>query len=478
MQYHLHIKIADLIILDMLQKNIDFQNKFHFTSLGCARNLVDSEVMIGILLKAGYEIAPAPEEADFLVVNTCGFLESSRQEGIDTIAELFQIKKKEAKVIVAGCMVQKHSGELKERFSNIHYMLGSGDVEKILDAVRSGAQGEAVTSAKSYLEWGEVPRTLSTPKHYAYLKIAEGCKKRCAFCIIPTIKGPLKSKSAEQVLKEFNALLSQGVFEVILIAQDLGDFGKDRKEKGALAQLLREMLKVKKDFWIRLLYLYPDEIDDELIEIIKSDARICPYLDMPIQHINNEMLKAMHRTTSKEQIIGIIEKLRKEIPHVVIRTSLMVGFPGETEEHFAELVSFVQKYPLDNVGIFKFSLEKEAYAARLPNQISDVVKQSRFEKLAAVQNKMVRKRNKRLIGQKIKAIVEGFHPESNLLLRARYSGQCPEIDGQIIINDGRKVTGFGKLYEVEITEVADYDLVGRVVAPVGEKSGGRKLALI
>jgi ribosomal protein S12 methylthiotransferase len=462
----------------MLNRNIIHNNKFHFTSLGCARNLVDSEVMIGILLKAGYEITTEPREAGFLVVNTCGFLESSRQEGINTIQDLFDIKLPDAKVIVAGCMVQKHSGELKDRFPNIHYMLGSGDVEKILDAVKSGQAGEAVTSARSYLEWGEIPRTLSTPKHYAYLKIAEGCKKRCAFCIIPTIKGPLKSKTNEQVLKEFNALLSQGVFEVIMIAQDLGDYGKDRKEKGALAALLREMLKVKKDFWIRLLYLYPDEIDDELIAIIKSDPRICPYLDMPIQHINNVMLKAMHRTTSKEEIIEILSKLRKEIPHVVVRTSLMVGFPGETEEQFEEMVDFVKKVPLDNVGIFKFSLEKEAYAAKLPNQISEEVKQARFEKLAAAQQKVVRKRGKQMIGRKLIAIVEGFHPESNMLLRARYSGQCPEIDGQIIINDGRKVTDFGKLYEVEITDCTDYDLIGTVVAPVAGKKEVRKLALV
>ncbi len=453
-------------------------NKFHFTSLGCARNLVDSEVMIGILLKNGFEITSQPEEADYLVVNTCGFLESSRQEGVQTIQDLFDIKKKTAKVIVAGCMVQKHSGELKEKFPNIHYMLGSGDVEKILDAVRVAEPGEAVTSARSYLEWGEVPRTLSTPNHYAYLKIAEGCKKRCAFCIIPTIKGPLKSKSKEQVMKEFNALLSQGVHEVILIAQDLGDFGKDRKEKGALASLLKEMLQVKKEFWIRLLYLYPDEIDDELIEVIKNDARICPYLDMPIQHINNEMLKAMHRTTSKEEILAILAKLKKEIPHVVVRTSLMVGFPGETEEQFNELVQFVKTGVLDNVGIFKFSLEKEAYAAKLPNQISEEVKQARFEKLAAAQQKMARKRNQKMIGQKLVAVVEGFHPESEMLLRARYSGQCPEIDGQIIINDGRKVTGFGKLYEVEITDATDYDLIGKVIGPVASKREGRKLALV
>lgn len=464
----------------MLNRKINFQNKFHFTSLGCARNLVDSEVMIGILLKAGYEHTPHLSEADYLVVNTCGFLEASRQEGIDTIAELFREKKKDAKVIVAGCMVQKHSGELKERFPQIHYLLGSGDVEKILAAVESGNQGEEVTSARSYLEWGEIPRTLSTPKHYAYLKIAEGCKKRCAFCIIPSIKGPLKSKMEVQVLKEFQALLFQGVFEIILIAQDLGDFGKDRKEKGALAKLLRSMLQVKGNFWLRLLYLYPDEIDDELIEVMKSDPRICPYLDMPIQHISDPVLKAMHRTTSKAEILHTIDRLRKEIPDVSIRTSLMVGFPGETEEQFQELVDFVKKNPLDNVGIFKFSLEKEAYAAKLPNQVSEEVKQARFEKLAKAQEKAVQKRQKRWIGRKILAIVEGFHPESQMLLRARHSGQCPEIDGQIIINDGRKVTAFGDMYEVEITDAAGVDLIGRVLGPaIKEKScSNRRLALV
>jgi ribosomal protein S12 methylthiotransferase len=439
-------------------------NKFHFTSLGCARNLVDSEVMIGILLKGGYEITADLKEADFLVINTCGFLEASRQEGLDTIGEVFKQKKKTAKVIVAGCMVQKHSDLLKENYPQIHYLLGSGDVEKIVDAVRSLEPNEQITSAKSYLEWGEIPRMVSTPKHYAYLKIAEGCKKRCAFCIIPTIKGPLKSKSVEQVLKEFRSLLAQGVFEVVLIAQDLGDFGKDRKEKGALANLLREMLKIDQKFWIRLLYLYPDEIDDELISIMKSDDRICPYLDMPMQHINNEMLKAMHRMTSKEEILAILSTLRKEIPHIAIRTSLMVGFPGETEAQFQELVEFVKKIPLDHVGIFKFSLEKEAFAAKLPNQISEEVKQTRFEKLAAAQQKQVEKQGRRWIGRKVQAIVEGYHPDSKLLLTARHAGQCPDIDGVIIINDARGVDQFGKLYEVEITDAVGYDLIGKVAA--------------
>lgn len=441
-------------------------NKIYFVSLGCSRNLVDSEVMIGILLKNGYEATASLTEADFIVVNTCGFLEASRKESSDTIEELLREKKLGAKLVVAGCMVQKYGAEVREKFPDVHYFLGSGDMEKILEAVQAPIKGEVVTSARSYLEWGEVPRQLSTPKHYAYLKIAEGCAKRCAFCIIPNIKGPLRSKTIAQVVKEFQALLNQGVHEVILIAQDLGDFGKDRKEKEGLEQLVRALLAIEKNFWLRFLYLYPDEITPGIIELMQSDARICKYLDMPIQHINDQILKAMHRKTSRTQIIETITSLRSHMPDLVIRTSLMVGFPGESDEQFEELIEFIQKYPLDNVGIFKYSKEEESFSARLEGHISEEVKQARFERLAAVQNKMVKKGNKRYIGKRLQTVVEGYHPESPLLMRGRFYGQCPEIDGQIIINDGRKVTEFGKLYEVEITDIADYDLIGKVIAPV------------
>ncbi len=454
-------------------------NKIHFVSLGCARNLVDTEVMLGILLKSGYEATDDVSKADYLVVNTCGFLASARKESCDTIESLFEEKKKHAKVIVAGCMVQKHKDELKAQFPEIHYFLGSGDMEKILEAVQSDLKGEAVTSARSYLEWGEIPRQLSTPKNYAYLKIAEGCAKQCAFCIIPKIKGPLKSKPQEQVLKEFDALLAQGVHEVILIAQDLGDYGKERKEKFGLENLVREMLKRKGDFWLRFLYLYPDEITDELLILMASDPRVCAYLDMPIQHINATMLKAMRRKTSREQIVSTIESLRKKLPGAVIRTSLMVGFPGETDEQFEEMVQFIQEHPLDNIGIFKYSREEESSSAKMPGHISEEIKQERFEKLASVQMKIVRKRNRSYIGKKLKVIVEGYHPDSEFLMRGRFYGQCPEIDGQVIINDGRKVDAFGKFYEVEITDVADYDLIGRVLGPIGAapKKASTKLSL-
>lgn len=440
-------------------------NKIHFISLGCPRNLVDSEVMLGILLKAGYEVAPDLPDADYIVINTCGFLEASRNESMDAVQATLEERKKGAKLIVTGCMVQTHSDNLKNRFPGINYLLGSGDVEGILDAVQSTQDGKHVTSARSYLEAGEVPRQISTPNHFAYLKIAEGCRKKCAYCIIPTIKGPLRSKPVEQVTKEFQLLLNQGIKEVILIAQDLGDFGKDQGKKRleGLMELLKSLLAIDKQYWLRLLYLYPDEITDELIALMKSDSRICPYLDMPIQHVNNTILKSMRRATSKEDIIRTITTLRKTIPEIAIRTSLIVGFPGETEEQFEELVQFVKDHPLDNVGIFKFSREPGSAAYDLPNQIDEEVKEKRWKKLMQVQKNQVKKLNKAHIGKTIDVMVEGYHPETKLLMRGRSKGQCPDIDGQVIINDGRKVTGFGQVFKVEITEVADYDLIGRVV---------------
>lgn len=440
-------------------------NKIYFISLGCPRNLVDSEVMLGILLRAGYEAAQELEDADYIVINTCGFLEASRQESMGAVEESLKLRKKTAKLIVTGCMVQTHSEPLKEKFPGINYLLGSGDLEGILQAVQSTADGELITTARSYLEAGEVPRQISTPKHFAYLKIAEGCRKRCAYCVIPTIKGPLKSKPEEQILKEFKLLLDQGVKEIILIAQDLGDYAKDRgaKRSQGLIQLLQELLKVDRPYWLRLLYLYPDEISPELIELMKSDSRICPYLDMPIQHVNDEVLKSMHRATSKDEITTTIKALRKALPDISIRTSLIVGFPGETEEQFEELCQFLKEYPLENVGIFKFSREPGSHAYDHPQQIAEEVKEKRWDKLMQIQKKQVQKLNKKMIGKTLDVVIEGYHPETKLLMVGRYKGQCPDIDGQVIINDCQGVTGFGQIYKVEITDAADYDLVGSVV---------------
>ncbi len=438
----------------------------YFVSLGCSRNLVDTEVMLGRVIERGFEVVQGVENADFVVVNTCGFLKEARDEAYSVIEEIFEEKKESTKVIIAGCMVKKEKKALKRLFPEIHYFLGSGDVGKILDALEAEEPGEAVSKERSYLQEPGEGRVISTSGAYAYLKIAEGCAKRCSFCIIPTIKGPLRSKSNEQVLNEFSALLDQGIFEVVLIAQDLGDFGKDRNEKNGLEFLLKEMLKDKRDFWIRLLYLYPDEITDSLIEVMKSDRRICPYLDMPIQHVNNGLLKAMRRKTSKEQIVDVITKLRADLPGVVIRTSLMVGFPTETEAQFKELLEFVKEYPLDNIGVFTYSPEEEAFSSKMGGQIDEKIKARRRDELMKVQQDAVKKKGLSFVGKKLEVIVEGYHSESELLLTGRYYGQCPEVDGCVILNDWEKVTEFGKRYLVEITEAHDYDLIGKVIADV------------
>lgn len=441
-------------------------NKIHFISLGCPRNLVDSEVMLGILLRAGYEATEALPQADYIVINTCGFLEASRRESAQTIRDSLSERKSGAKLIVTGCMVQTHHEELGKRFPAVDYYLGSGDVEKILEAVQATEKGAQVTSARSYLESGEVPRRLSTPKHYAYIKIAEGCRKRCAYCTIPVIKGPLKSKGKEQILRECRLLLDQGVQELILIAQDLGDYGKDGGWRGSqgLVDLLQSILQsTDRDFWLRLLYLYPDEITDDLIALMQSDPRICPYLDMPIQHIDDTILKAMRRTTSRAQILATLPKLRAALPDVAIRTSLIVGFPGETESQFRQLVDFLQEQELDHVGIFKYSREKNSHADTLPDHLSDSVKNRRYHTLMKVQQKVVEGKNSRFVGKTLPIIVEGYHPDSKLLLRGRHRGQCPDIDGQVIINDGRNVQAFGTRYQLKVTGYSGYDLVGTVV---------------
>ncbi|NDE63406.1 MAG: 30S ribosomal protein S12 methylthiotransferase RimO [Chlamydiae bacterium] len=441
-------------------------NTLSFVSLGCSRNLVDTEVMLALLLKNGYEVASNPDKADFHIINTCGFLEAARQEAIDTVARTLKVMKPSAKIIVTGCMVSIQKNKLADLFPEIHYFLGSADIDKILTAVRSFEKGEIVSTAKSFLQNGEVPRLTSTPKHYAYLKIAEGCRKQCAFCIIPKIKGPLSSKSLEQIDKEFQALIHQGVKEVILIAQDLGDFGKDRRENQALHALLRHLLKKEGQFWIRLLYLYPDEIDEDLIALIQSDSRVLPYLDMPIQHINDRLLKLMFRKTSRQDILSTIQKLREQIPHIVIRTSLMVGFPSETECEFEELVDFVQSAKLDNVGVFSYSREELSHSHTYEGHLDEETKTRRYNRLMQAQQKIARKKLKSFVGKKLIVLVDGVHPEVDHLFTGRFYGQCPEIDGSILINGGFEHVKVGDFVEVQISDSLDYDLIGQALRPL------------
>lgn len=450
------------------------RNKVHFISLGCARNLVDTEIMLGLILQAGYEVTDTISNADFFIINTCSFLQASREESLNTIAKVSMQKKSRAKIIVTGCMVQSHKDVLEKYFPKTHYFVGAGHTDQILQALQSKEEGELISDARSYIYSGEIPRTLSTPKHYAYLKIAEGCKKRCSFCIIPLIKGKLQSKPEEIIIKEFSALLAQGVFEIILIAQDLGDYGKDQHRSNGLENLLEKLLLIDKPFWIRLLYLYPDEITDELIALIARDKRICPYVDMPIQHCNNQILKAMHRKTNKKQIVQTIHKLRTAIPNIVIRTSLMVGFPGETEAQFQELVAFVEEQRLDHIGIFTYSKEELSHSSKLPLHIPEKIKEKRRDILSKTQQHVLQDTMRKYIGLTLPVIIEGNHPDSPYLMRGRFWGQAPEVDGEIIINDTRLVDELGVIYEVSISGLFKYDLVGQVVKKLSKTQEKRQ----
>jgi ribosomal protein S12 methylthiotransferase len=500
----------------------DQNNKIMFQSLGCPRNFVDTEVMLGTVLHAGMEYTQETHDADYLVLNTCGFLQSARDESKSAIQDLLDQKKKGSKLIVTGCMVNLHKDQILHDYPQVDHVLGSGAVDKILTVIQGMKQqqqhpdndnqeekGQSTMMTlgeqrKSFLERGDTPRFLATPPHYAYLKISEGCRKRCAFCIIPKIKGPLQSKPVDQIVTEFQALLQYGSKEIILIAQDLGDYGKDLSslslsssssnnvsppdedrevgshrrtmKKNGLVTLLKAILdatpkskeKSTDDFWLRLLYLYPDEITPELVDVMADDHRICRYLDMPIQHINNDVLKKMKRTTTGEDIKHTIHMLRDRLDGIHIRTSLMVGFPGETEEQFQELVDFVQEYQLDNVGAFMYSNEELAWSSRLPDHVSEDVKLDRYDRLMRAQLEVTRQRNQTRIEAKerFQVVVEGMHPDHEDLIVGRYYGQCPDIDGQIIINDVDelgKLPNPGQRYWVELTDYDNYDLIGRIV---------------
>jgi len=458
-----------------------------FQSLGCPRNFVDAEVMLGMSLdQGGLEVTQEMEDADYLVLNTCGFLESARDESKSAIQEMIDTKKDSSKLIVTGCMVNLHKDQILEDYPQVDSILGSGAVDKVVETiskleeqeVADGDQGreQLIQSARrrSFLEQGDTPRFIATPPHYAYLKIAEGCKKACSFCIIPKIKGRLQSKPIPQIVNEFQGLIEYGASEVILIAQDLGDFGKDLPQEDSsspnnLATLLRALLASTDDqnLWLRLLYLYPDEITPELIDILESDPRICRYLDMPIQHSHDDMLQLMRRKTTSQEIQNTIRTLRERLPDIHIRTSLMVGFPGETEEHFEHLLKFVEEFELENVGVFEFSDEKMAYAHKLPNHVPEEVKNERYERLMMTQLEIMRKKNQARVKQKerIHTVIEGMQGDD---IVGRHFGQCPDIDGQVILEGNPRVYP-GERYWVELTGFDDYDLIGRVVNQEGQK---------
>lgn len=441
----------------------------HIISLGCARNLVDSEVMAGLLNKDGYALTPAANEADLIIVNTCGFIADAKQESIDTILEAASYKDPEKgrcqKLVISGCLAERYPGELKESLPEVDLVMGTAGFSKIIDEVEKlkikGSSGPRVTVDHTRLKDYDLPRVNSQPFYTAYLKLAEGCAKRCAFCIIPRLRGPLRSRSVNTLVKETEDLVKGGVTELNLIAQDLTDYGRDRKDGASLAGLLRELVKIEKLRWIRLFYAYPDQLSDDVIELIKTEPKICKYLDIPVQHISDNVLERMNRKTTGKQVRDMLVRLRREIPEIVMRTSLMVGFPGETDADAQELVDFVSEGLLDQVGVFTYSHEEgtpsgETFADDVPAD----VKEARREAVYKAQQIVTQDKLSEWVGREIEVLVEGVHDDTELLLKGRHYGQAPGVDNITIINEGH--ARVGEYVKVQVAEVAGLDLVAGI----------------
>lgn len=432
--------------------------KIGMVSLGCAKNRVDAELMLGVLLSDGFELETDPAKADAIIVNTCGFIEAAKQESIDTILEMAEYKQDHLKaLIVTGCLSKRYAKELPAEMPEVDAFLGIGEVEKIAQVVRKCMAGERIVDADEgfhYLE--DVHRVLTTPGYTAYVKIAEGCNNRCAFCAIPAIRGNYISRSMENIEREVKDLAAQGVKEIVLIAQDTSYYGLDLYHKPMLTELLERVAAVEGVHWVRALYCYPERIDDELLRVMKENPKVCPYLDIPLQHINDKVLREMHRRTDGKAIRDLYGRIRK-LGGFALRTTLIAGFPGETEEEFAELLEFIKTCPFDRLGAFAYSEEEGTPAAAREDQVPLRVRRSREGKIMREQKKISRAFNESRVGSECEVLVEG--QEENGLYYGRSQWEAPETDGKVYIKlaDGLEP---GQFVRVRITDAQDYDVTG------------------
>jgi ribosomal protein S12 methylthiotransferase len=435
-------------------------------SLGCSKNLVDSEVMIPQLLNLGYEMSSDPSEASLILVNTCGFLKTAVQEALDTILDLARHKESGhcRVLIVTGCMVQRYGKKLLNLLPEVDLFLGTSHyhrLEESLDAHLHGDPGRLFIERPRDIPSGDIPRLRSTGFYSAYLKIADGCSNRCTFCLIPRLRGPYRSRTREDIVEEARKLAEDGVKEINLIAQDTTAFGLDRGEGHGLVHLLESLDRVDGIEWVRLLYAYPDRVDDLLLRTMAGSSKVTPYLDVPLQHSVPRILKAMRGGDCLTDLDGFIERVRSIVPDVFLRTSLIVGFPGETERDFEDLCRFVERAGFAHAGVFEFSPEEGTRAARLPSQVDEDVKVERRHVLLELQRDISRKRLERLVGRTVPVLVEGTHPETELLLAGRLAGQAPEVDGSVIIVEGMGETG--RIMPAKITASHDYDVEAELV---------------
>ncbi|MBL7663921.1 MAG: 30S ribosomal protein S12 methylthiotransferase RimO [Bacteriovoracaceae bacterium] len=454
------------------------QKSLYFTSLGCSKNLVDSQVMLGYLGLDGFRVTEEPSDAEVIIVNTCSFVEAAKMESIETVLDMSGYKDpsvgKCKALVMSGCMAQRYSDELEKEMPEVDMFIGTGEYNKIVPLLKAfedgGLDKKSFVEIPKFIHTEFDPRINTSPAHMAWLKISEGCNRNCTFCIIPTIRGRLRSRTIESLVAEANKLAASGVKELNLISQDFSDYGVDiydanKKKNGenqVIYNLLSEMDKVEGIEWVRIFYFYPDDLTDDVMDLISSSKKIRKYLDMPVQHFADGVLKRMNRRVTGEAIHMKIRRLREKVPGIVLRTSVIVGFPGETEEDFQALLEGVKQARFNHLGVFKYSDEDKTPAEKLQPKVPQEIIDERFQILYELQKEIVRELNQEYIGKVLEVIVEGPHEETDLLLQGRHAGQAPDIDGHVIINDG--TANAGDIVKVMITDALDYDLVGHIIS--------------
>ncbi|KAB1439318.1 30S ribosomal protein S12 methylthiotransferase RimO [Candidatus Galacturonibacter soehngenii] len=439
--------------------------KLLFISLGCDKNLVDTEIMLGILSKGGFEFTDDETQADVIVVNTCCFINDAKEESINTLLEMAEYKKTGSckALIAAGCMAQRYKQEIQEEIKEVDAIIGTTSIDSILDAVNTSLKGQKAQFIENI---DRIPaqkgnRVVTTGGYYAHLKIAEGCNKHCTYCIIPKIRGNYRSVPMEELIEEAKSLAEQGIKELILVAQETTLYGMDLYGEKRLPALLKELCKIRGIVWIRIQYCYPEEITDELIETIKTEPKICHYLDLPIQHANDEILKRMGRRTNKAQLVQIIEKLRNEISDIALRTTLITGFPGETKEQHEELVDFIDEMEFDRLGVFTYSPEENTPAALMDNQVEEEVKEERRAELMELQQEIVFDNEDKMVGRIVTVLIEGKVVDENAYVGRTYK-DAPNVDGYIFVHTDEELIS-GDFVKVKVTGAVEYDLIGEIV---------------
>ncbi len=439
--------------------------KILFISLGCDKNLVDSEVMLGLLTQKGHTITNDELEADAIVVNTCCFIHDAKEESINTILEMAELKKQKLKaLVVTGCLAERYKDEILQEIPEIDAVLGSTSYASIVEAVEDAVKGNTYSHYDSidYLpDNSKVKRVVTTGSYMAYMKIAEGCDKHCTYCVIPSIRGSYRSVPMEELLVEANRLAKDGIKELVLVAQETTVYGQDLYGEKSLPKLLKELCKIEGFEWIRLMYCYPEEITDELILTMKEEPKICHYIDMPIQHCDDDILRRMGRRTNQAQLREVIGKLRAVMPDIVIRTSLITGFPGETQEQFENMYRFLNEMELDRVGVFTYSQEEDTPAAKFENQVPEEVKEQRREELMLLQQEISYEQDEQLIGKEMKVLVEGYLFDEDIYIGRTYR-DAPKVDGAVFVRAQEEIIS-GDFVNVKITEAKEYDLIGDVI---------------